>query len=51
MSKGIPAITIGSGGTGGRAHSVEEWIDVEKDASVRGMSVGLAAVLSAAGVD
>ncbi|MDP3595258.1 M20/M25/M40 family metallo-hydrolase [Phenylobacterium sp.] len=51
MSKGIPAITIGSGGTGGRAHSLEEWIDVEKGASVRGMSVGLAAVLSAAGVD
>lgn len=51
MAKGIPAITIGSGGTGGRAHSLEEWIDVEQDASVRGMSVGLAAVLAAAGLD
>lgn len=51
MAKGVPAITIGSGGTGGRAHSLEEWIDVEKGASVRGMSVGLAAVLAAAGVD
>ena len=51
MAKGVPAITIGSGGTGGRAHSLEEWIDVEKAPSVRGMSVGLAAVLAAAGVD
>ena len=51
MAKGIPAITIGSGGSGGRAHSLEEWIDVDKDASVRGMSVGLAAILAAAGVD
>ena len=28
MSLGIPAIKIGSGGSGGRAHSLEEWIDV-----------------------
>jgi acetylornithine deacetylase/succinyl-diaminopimelate desuccinylase-like protein len=51
MALGIPAVTIGSGGSGGRAHSVEEWIDVEKGASVKGMSVGLAAILAAAGVD
>ncbi|MBT9472184.1 MAG: M20/M25/M40 family metallo-hydrolase [Pseudomonadota bacterium] len=51
MAKGVPAITIGSGGTGGRAHSLEEWIDVEKGPSVRGMSVGLAAILAAAGVN
>lgn len=51
MALKIPAITIGSGGTGGRAHSLDEWIDVEKSASVRGMSVGLAALLAAAGVD
>jgi tripeptide aminopeptidase len=51
MALGIPAITIGGGGTGGRAHSLDEWIDVEKNNSVRGMSVGLAAVLVAAGVN
>ena len=49
MSLGIPAITIGSGGTGGRAHSLDEWIDVERGASVRGMSIGLAILLTAAG--
>lgn len=51
MALGVPAITIGGGGSGGRAHSLDEWIDVEKSNSVRGMSVGLAAVLVAAGVN
>ncbi|HEY8004426.1 MAG TPA: M20/M25/M40 family metallo-hydrolase [Phenylobacterium sp.] len=50
ISLGVPAVTIGSGGTGGRAHSVDEWIDVAKPESVRGMTVGLAAVLAMAGV-
>lgn len=50
MSMGIPAIKIGSGGTGGRGHSLEEWIDVEKEASVRGMAAGLATLLAVAGV-
>lgn len=49
MSLGIPAITIGSGGTGGRAHSLDEWIDVERSESVRGMSIGLGILLAAAG--
>lgn len=51
MGRGIQAITIGSGGTGGRAHSLDEWIDVDKTPSVRGMTVGLAAILATAGVD
>ncbi|MDO8378719.1 M20/M25/M40 family metallo-hydrolase [Phenylobacterium sp.] len=51
MSLGIPAVTIGSGGKGGRAHALDEWIDVEKAPSVRGMSVGLAALLAVAGVE
>jgi tripeptide aminopeptidase len=51
MALGIPAVTIGSGGSGGRAHSTDEWIDVEKAESVKGMSVGLAALLAAAGVE
>jgi len=50
MSMGIPAIKIGSGGYGGRQHSLEEWIDVEADASIRGMAAGLATVLALAGV-
>ncbi|MET0275045.1 MAG: M20/M25/M40 family metallo-hydrolase [Phenylobacterium sp.] len=50
ISLGIPAVTIGSGGTGGRAHAVDEWIDVAKPQSVRGQAVGLAAVLAMAGV-
>ena len=50
ISLGIPAVTIGSGGTGGRAHALDEWIDVAKPESLRGMTVGLAAVLAMAGV-
>ncbi len=49
MSLGIPAIKIGSGGSGGRAHSLDEWIDVEAEASVRGMAAGLATLLAVAG--
>ena len=50
MSLGIPAIRIGSGGTGAREHSLEEWIDVEPAASLRGMEAGLATLLAVAGV-
>ena len=50
ISLGIPAVTIGSGGSGGRAHSLDEWIDVAKPESLRGMSVGLLALLATAGV-
>ncbi len=51
MSLGIPAIKIGSGGTGGRAHSLAEWIDVEKTSSLAGMSASLAAILALAGFE
>lgn len=51
ISLGIPAVTIGSGGVGGRAHAVDEWIDVAKPESLKGMSVGLAALLAMAGGD
>jgi hypothetical protein len=44
-------VKIGSGGTGGRGHSLEEWIDVEEQASVRGMAAGLTAVLAIAGME
>lgn len=49
ISLGIPAVTIGSGGEGGRAHSVEEWIDVSKPENLKGMTVGLSALLAMAG--
>lgn len=49
ISLGIPAVTIGSGGVGGRAHALDEWIDVAKPESLKGMGVGLAALLAMAG--
>ncbi len=48
MSLGIPALRIGSGGTGGRAHSLEEWIDVEIESSLAGMRASLATLLAVA---
>lgn len=51
MSLGIPAVTIGSGGTAARAHSLDEYIDVARPESVRGMSAGLLALLAVAGVE
>jgi acetylornithine deacetylase/succinyl-diaminopimelate desuccinylase-like protein len=48
ISLGIPAITIGSGGKGGRAHSLDEYIDVEKGESVKGLAVGLLALMAVA---
>ena len=49
MSLGIPALGIGSGASGGREHSPDEYIDVAEPNNVRGMSVGLTTVLFAAG--
>jgi len=49
MSLGIPAVTIGSGGQGGRAHAADEWVDVAKPEGVKGMAVGLLAVMTMAG--
>jgi len=51
MSLGIPAVTIGAGGKGGRAHALDEWIDIEKGETVKGMQVGLAALLAVAGAN
>jgi acetylornithine deacetylase/succinyl-diaminopimelate desuccinylase-like protein len=50
MSLGIPAITLESGGTGGRNHTLDEWIDVEKTSSVRGIEVAMGILLSLAGM-
>jgi acetylornithine deacetylase/succinyl-diaminopimelate desuccinylase-like protein len=50
ISLGIPAITIDSGGTGGRAHALDEWIDVEKTSSLRGIEAALVLLLALAGM-
>src|SRR6185436_935066 len=34
MSMGIPSVTLESGGSGSRNHTLDEWIDVEKNATV-----------------
>jgi di/tripeptidase len=49
ISLGIPAITIDSGGSGGEEHSPTEWIDVEKTASLKGISSALAILMALAG--
>jgi acetylornithine deacetylase/succinyl-diaminopimelate desuccinylase-like protein len=49
ISLGIPAITIDSGGRGGRAHALDEWIDVEKASSLRGIQSALVLLLTLAG--
>jgi acetylornithine deacetylase/succinyl-diaminopimelate desuccinylase-like protein len=50
MSMGIPSITLESGGTGGRNHTLDEWIDVEKTASVKGINIALGTLLALAGL-
>ncbi|MBY0504738.1 MAG: M20/M25/M40 family metallo-hydrolase [Bryobacteraceae bacterium] len=49
ISLGIPAATIGRG-KGGRQHSLDEWVDVEKTAQVQAAHVALTTVLGLAGV-
>jgi acetylornithine deacetylase/succinyl-diaminopimelate desuccinylase-like protein len=49
MNMGIPAITIGRGGPGGRQHSPDEWTDVNPATNVRNEQVVLAIIVAAAG--
>jgi tripeptide aminopeptidase len=51
MSLGIPAVTIGAGAGGGRAHTVDEYVIVDREPFLRGLSAGLAFVLMAAGAE
>lgn len=51
MASGVPGVTIGSGGSGGRAHAPDEWTDVDKATSLPGMQAGLNAVVAVAGAD
>ena len=50
ISMGIPAVTIGRG-KGGRAHSLDEWVDVEKPAQILAAQVALVTFLALAGVN
>ena len=49
ISLKIPAITLGAGGSGSRTHALEEYINVEKTASLKGIYVALGTLLSLAG--
>ena len=48
MSLGIPAVTIGRGGPGGRSHSPDEWADVAPETNARNVQVVLAILLAVA---
>jgi tripeptide aminopeptidase len=50
ISLGIPAITLDTGGTGGREHSPDEWIDVAKASSLPGVKNVLVLLVSIAGL-
>jgi acetylornithine deacetylase/succinyl-diaminopimelate desuccinylase-like protein len=49
MNMGIPAVTIGRG-PGGRAHSPDEWTDVERRAGVQAIQVAMTVILTVAGI-
>ena len=49
MSMGIPAVTIGRGGPGGRAHAPDEWTDVERRGGVEAIKIAMTTILAAAG--
>ncbi len=53
MSLGIPALTIGriAPDKGGRSHSTDEWIDVEKEPMVKAMASTLSIVLAVTGME
>ncbi|HXT68798.1 MAG TPA: M20/M25/M40 family metallo-hydrolase [Vicinamibacterales bacterium] len=48
ISMGMQGIRLNSGGRGDRAHALEEWIDVEKADSLKGIRVLLATLVAAA---
>jgi acetylornithine deacetylase/succinyl-diaminopimelate desuccinylase-like protein len=50
ISLGIPALRLNSGGTDGQAHSLDEWTDVEKTASLKGIRALMVTMLSLAGL-
>jgi len=51
MSLFIPAITIGAGAGGGRAHAIDEYINIEEVEFTRGMQTGYELLLMAADLE
>jgi acetylornithine deacetylase/succinyl-diaminopimelate desuccinylase-like protein len=49
MSLGIPAITLASG-YGDRMHALDEWIDVDKDKSLKSAGMLMTTILATAGI-
>jgi di/tripeptidase len=47
ISLGIPAIRLQTGGSGGRSHAPDEWIEVEKTGSVAGIRAVLLTIVAA----
>jgi tripeptide aminopeptidase len=50
ISLGIPSITLDSGGSGGRAHALDEWVDMERTSSVKGIHLVMTTILALSGV-
>ena len=50
ISLGIPAITISRVANGGRGHSLDEWISVEKPGNLKVKRLALATILATAGM-
>jgi tripeptide aminopeptidase len=49
MSLGIPAITIASG-SGDRMHSLDEWLEIDKETSMRQLGIAMTTILASAGM-
>ncbi|MBU6165608.1 MAG: M20/M25/M40 family metallo-hydrolase [Alphaproteobacteria bacterium] len=50
ISLGIPAITLGAGGGGFRAHALDEYVNIERTAFVKGLTTAFDIVVAAAAI-
>ncbi len=50
ISLGIPAITLGAGGGGFRAHALDEYVNVERTSFVKGITTAFDIVVAAAAI-
>jgi acetylornithine deacetylase/succinyl-diaminopimelate desuccinylase-like protein len=50
MSLGIPAVTVGRGGPGGRSHAPDEWVDVDPKMNVRNVQIATAMIVAVSGM-
>ncbi len=51
MSLNIPALTVPRADKGGRNHSLDEWVDVEKEGNLMVKKTGLTTILAVAGME